>query len=183
MGAKIINRRPAVLRNRRNASDFTPITSPGELSYPEARNLLSLLHHLGIVAELRRDGEVVAVASSSWRKADHFYRQAVIDGLVKQQTVSNRGRRRNAEDPNESVQDRSHREWRENFNRVSADPEDATNTDLSRAIGFLDHMRRHIIRRAQEEGRKVDANVLAGYDNEQDYYISILRRREQRRAS
>lgn len=81
---------------RRNAGDFTPITSPGELSYSEAHHLLSLLHHLGIDGELGRDGEVVAVPESSWRKASHFYRQAVIDGLVKQQTASNRGRRRNA---------------------------------------------------------------------------------------
>lgn len=81
---------------RRNANDLTAITSPGELTYPEARNLLSLLHHLGIDAELRRDGEVVAVAPHLWRKASHFYRQAVIDGLVKQKTAENRGRRRNA---------------------------------------------------------------------------------------
>ena len=82
-----------------------------------------------------------------------------------------------AVDPNESVQERSWREWRENFNRISADPESAGNTDLYRAIGFLDHARRHAIRVAQEQGRKVDPNVLAGYDNEQEYYLSVIKRR------
>jgi len=78
----------------------------------------------------------------------------------------------------ESVQDKSFREWQENFQRVSADPESASEKDLRRAIGYLNHMRRHVIRVAQEAGRKVSGDVLSGYDAEEQYYMQIIKRRK-----
>ena len=80
--------------------------------------------------------------------------------------------------PNESVQERSWREWTENFNRVSADPEAASEKDLRRAYGYLDHRLNSILRNARESGRKVDPNVLAGYNNELEHYKGILMKRE-----
>jgi len=79
---------------------------------------------------------------------------------------------------NESAQDRSIREWTENFNRVSANPETASEKDLRRAISYLDHARRRAIRTAQEQGRMLDGNVLAGYDNEFEYYKTLILRLE-----
>ncbi len=83
--------------------------------------------------------------------------------------------------PNESVQDQSWREWAENAAKVSRHPEKASEKDLRRAIGYLDHARRSMIRRAQESGKTVDPNVLAGYDNEHGYYVSLIRKHETKR--
>jgi hypothetical protein len=78
----------------------------------------------------------------------------------------------------ESAQDRSTREWAENFTCVSANPEAASEKNLRRAIGYLDHARRRAIRNAQEHGCTLDANVLAGYDNECEYYKTLILRIE-----
>ena len=88
------------------------------------------------------------------------------------------GRRRNPDDPNESVQGKSYREWTENFARVSGDPEHASVKDLYRAINFLDHERGRMSRRAWEQGLKLDANTVAGYDNEEQYYRRLIREKE-----
>ena len=85
--------------------------------------------------------------------------------------------------PDESVQDKSWREWAENYQRVQAAPERATEKDLRRALGFLDHKRRAVIRRYQEQGRPVDPNVIAGYDNDYDYLRSLMLKRNPRRRN
>jgi len=92
-------------------------------------------------------------------------------------------RRHNPPDLNESVQDRSYREWTEHFQHVSASPEDASERDLRRAIGYLDHARRWYIRRMQADGRPVDPNVLAGYDNEAEYFLRLSQRPEAKRRN
>jgi len=92
-------------------------------------------------------------------------------------------RRHNPPDLNESVQDRSYREWAENFQHVSASPEDASERDLRRAIGYLDHARRWYIRRMQADRRPVDPNVLAGYDNEAEYFLRLSQRPEAKRRN
>lgn len=81
----------------------------------------------------------------------------------------------------ESLQEKSWREWQENFARVSADPESASITDLMRAIGYLDKVRSSIQRHAWEQGKKVDANVIAGYENEEQYYQRLIEQKQGRR--
>jgi len=78
----------------------------------------------------------------------------------------------------ESVQEKSWREWRENFERVSRDPERATAKDLRRALGYLDKARASMIRRAHDKGLSPDRNVLAGFDNEFEYLKSLMLQRE-----
>lgn len=78
----------------------------------------------------------------------------------------------------ESVSDKSWREWAENFERVQRDPLAASAKDLRRAIGYLDKARRSLIRRAQDKGSAVNANVLAVYDNEYEYLKSLMLKRE-----
>lgn len=81
-------------------------------------------------------------------------------------------------DPNESVQDRSIREWRENYARVQANPALASARDLRRAIGYIDKVRFSLIRRAQQAGQRLDANVLAGFDNDESYFKILMQRLE-----
>lgn len=95
--------------------------------------------------------------------------------------TDNRGRRNPSHDPNESVQERSYRESRENFERVSTSPETATVNQLERAIHYLSHARNRIQRAAWAEGKKVDGNVIAGFDAEEDYYIRLIREKRGRR--
>ncbi len=78
----------------------------------------------------------------------------------------------------ESVQERSWREWRENFDRVARDPEKATAKDLRRALGYLDKARSSLIRRAHDKGESPNANALDSYDREFEYFKSLMLKRE-----
>lgn len=131
------------------------------------------------------------VPGRGWSEGDHGEAGSIIHATPKTLRseyaaraagLSQRTKRARADErwnpAEESVQDRSWREWAENFERVARAPEKASDKDLRRAIGYLDHARRSMIRRTQEAGKQVDANVLAGYDNEYDYYVSLVRKRE-----
>lgn len=84
-------------------------------------------------------------------------------------------RRRNPRE--ESLQEQTYREWRENFQRVSASPETATINQLERAIHYLSHARGRIQRAAWDQGRKADANVIAGFDAEEQYYRRLIQQK------
>jgi hypothetical protein len=98
--------------------------------------------------------------------------------MMAQRNATDRAHRYRANPSDESVQDKSWREYTENFERVSRSPETASAKDLRRALGYLDKARRSFIRRAQEKGISVDGNVLAGYDNEFEYLKSLMLQRE-----
>jgi hypothetical protein len=76
-------------------------------------------------------------------------------------------------DPLETDQDRSHREWRENAGRVAGDPQNASEKDLRRAIGYLSAKRASLIRNAQKEGREISPDTLRGIDAEMEWYTRL----------
>lgn len=106
----------------------------------------------------------------------------ITDRALRYRAQKNAPRRHNPDDPNESVQDKTWREWAENYQRVQAHPEKASEKDLRRALNYLDHARGSMLRRAQESGRRVDANVLQGYDTDYEYFVSLIKKRERRNS-
>jgi hypothetical protein len=72
-----------------------------------------------------------------------------------------------------SDQERSHLEWRQNADRVAANPQGASETDLRRAIGYLSHKRAALIRDAQKQGKTVSIDVLRGFDSEMEWYARL----------
>jgi hypothetical protein len=115
----------------------------------------------------KRAGEWVVV---TWRRFG-TKAQAVASGKDYVRRV-----KRNPSD--ESVQDKSWREWAENYERVQRDPNAASAKDLRRALGYLDKARSSMIRRAHEKGAAPDANVLAGFDNDYEYLKSLMLNKE-----
>jgi hypothetical protein len=85
--------------------------------------------------------------------------------------------------PDESDMERSRREWVENFQRVQSNPDAASETDLRRALHYLSHVREFTFRNARESGRTLGPNVVASYNNEEEYLTGLIKRREARRGA
>jgi 2'-5' RNA ligase len=85
---------------------------------------------------------------------------------------------RGIERANESDQDRSWREYRENAGRVAVDPHAASAKDLERATGYLHAARSHEIRKAEREGREAHPELLRGYDNEIAHYGQLVKQKK-----
>lgn len=168
MGARIVNRRPVLLplRNVEGSAEYQRAYEKSALAIREFKEAQQLYR-------ARRIGNAEFLrARAAYDKAMAEYDAAY---AAEQERASN--------PPEESLQEKSWREWQENFVRVSADPESASITDLMRAIGYLDKVRSSIQRHAWEQGKKVDANVLAGYENEEQYYQRLIEQKHGRRRN
>lgn len=170
-GARIINRRPVVIQ-----------TNPDYMLVP--------LHHKGPSRRLveneygeQKIYDVTLSDSQAREMLNDSYSPAVAIKDLTHLGTAGKTVKIVKNPPEESLQEKSWREWQENFVRVSADPESASITDLMRAIGYLDHRRASIQRHAWEQGKKVDANVLAGYENEQQYYQRLIEQKQGRRRN
>lgn len=79
----------------------------------------------------------------------------------------------------ESVQDKAHREWRENYDRVQQAPEKANTNDLLRAANYAAKVVSGLQKNAQN-GEPYNAGLLSSMQTERDHLMSEWKKRSDR---